>query len=96
MEASSACGALIAQTIAHLSTRVQFGALFGTNQALWHRVAEMYVERETLRALVLQALRAAAGSPAEAWEEIAFEAPPGPRPAAPSRRSRSSAMAAWA
>lgn len=72
VEATAACGALIAQTIAHLSTRVQFGAPLGANQALRHRVAEMYVEYETLRALVVRAVRAADVSLDAAWEDIAF------------------------
>jgi alkylation response protein AidB-like acyl-CoA dehydrogenase len=72
VEATAACGALIAQTIAHLSTRVQFGAPLAANQALRHRVAEMYVEYETLRALVVQAVRAADTSIGAAWEDIAF------------------------
>jgi alkylation response protein AidB-like acyl-CoA dehydrogenase len=72
VEATSALGALIEQTIAHLSTRVQFGAPLGTNQALRHRVAEMYVEYETLRGLVGHALRKAEEAGRPAWHDVAF------------------------
>lgn len=67
VEATAACGALLAQTIAHLSSRVQFGAPLAANQALRHRVSDMYVEYETLRALVVQAVRGGG-----AWEDAAF------------------------
>lgn len=72
VEAVSALGALIEQTIAYLSTRVQFGAPLGTNQALRHRVAEMYVEYETLRGSVGQALRNAGASGQPNWRDVAF------------------------
>ncbi len=72
VEATEAAGALIEQTIAHLSTRVQFGAPLGTNQALRHRVAEMYVEYETLRGLVGAALKAVEQADRDAWRSVAF------------------------
>ena len=59
VEAVSVAGALLEQTIDYLLNRVQFGVPLASHQALRHRVAEMYVEYENLRGLVLQALRAA-------------------------------------
>jgi alkylation response protein AidB-like acyl-CoA dehydrogenase len=72
VEATSSLGALIEQTIAHLSTRVQFGAPLGTNQALRHRVAEMYVEYEMLRGLVAHALSVGEEQGRPAWRDVAF------------------------
>lgn len=72
IEAVSAAGALIEQTIDYLLNRVQFGVPLATHQALRHRVAEMYVEYENLRGLVTQALRSTAASGPEAWRDIAF------------------------
>ncbi|HEV7267600.1 MAG TPA: acyl-CoA dehydrogenase family protein [Falsiroseomonas sp.] len=72
VEATAALGALIEQTIAHLSNRVQFGAPLGTNQALRHRVAEMYVEYETLRGLVRHALRSAEEAGRPSGRDVAF------------------------
>ncbi len=68
VEAVSAMGALIAQTIAYLSQRQQFGTVLGSFQALRHRVAEMYVAYENTRGLVLHLLR----QPAPPWRDIAF------------------------
>ncbi len=65
-------GALIEQTIAYLSNRVQFGVPLSSHQALRHRVAEMFVEYENLRALVGQALRAACDAPLLPARDIAF------------------------
>ncbi|WP_426959414.1 acyl-CoA dehydrogenase family protein [Muricoccus radiodurans] len=72
VEATEAAGALIEQTVSYLSTRVQFGAPLGTNQALRHRVADMYVAYETLRGLVGAALRATEAAGRPAWRDIAF------------------------
>ncbi len=72
VEAVSAAGALIEQTIEYLLTRVQFGVPLATHQALRHRVAEMYVEYETLRGLVIQALRSTNAAEPTAWRDIAF------------------------
>jgi alkylation response protein AidB-like acyl-CoA dehydrogenase len=47
-----ACGAMIEQTVEHLSTRVQFGTPLATFQALRHRVVDMYVAYENARGLV--------------------------------------------
>lgn len=68
IEAVSAAGAVIEQTIAYLLNRVQFGVPLATHQALRHRVAEMYVEYENLRGLAAQALRTGG----EDWRDIAF------------------------
>lgn len=46
------------QTVAYLKTRQQFGALIGTFQALKHRAADMFCEREHAISLTLEALRA--------------------------------------
>jgi alkylation response protein AidB-like acyl-CoA dehydrogenase len=72
VEAVSAAGALLEQTIDYLLNRVQFGVPLATHQALRHRVAEMYVEYENLRGLVAHALRGAAAGAPDAWRDIAF------------------------
>ncbi|MBU8544842.1 MULTISPECIES: acyl-CoA dehydrogenase family protein [Roseomonadaceae] len=72
IEGVSAMGAIIEQTIAFLSDRVQFNAPLASYQALRHRVAEMYVEYENLRGLVAHALREAAAADALPWRDIAF------------------------
>ncbi|WP_165585571.1 acyl-CoA dehydrogenase family protein [Roseococcus sp. SYP-B2431] len=71
VECVSAMGALVEQTIHYLLNRVQFGQPLATYQALRHRVAEMYVEYETLRGIVSRALRAAQ-SGEEASQAISF------------------------
>ncbi len=45
-------------TLEYLKTRVQFGVLIGTFQALKHRAAQMYVELELTRSVVMDAHRA--------------------------------------
>ena len=72
VEAVSAMGALIERTIAHLSTRVQFGAALSSFQALRHRTAEMYVAYETSRGLLAGVLGAAADAPAPPWRDVAL------------------------
>ncbi|WP_043343712.1 acyl-CoA dehydrogenase family protein [Belnapia moabensis] len=72
VEAVSAAGALLEQTIDYLLNRVQFGVPLASHQALRHRVAEMYVEYENLRGLILQALRAAGAGDGLSWRDIAF------------------------
>ncbi|MGK7864636.1 acyl-CoA dehydrogenase family protein [Falsiroseomonas sp. E2-1-a4] len=72
VEGVSAMGAIIEQTIAFLSDRVQFNAPLASYQALRHRVAEMYVEYENLRGLVAHALRGAASADALPWRDIAL------------------------
>lgn len=44
-------------TLEYLKTRVQFGVLIGTFQALKHRAAKMYVETELARSAVMHAHR---------------------------------------
>jgi alkylation response protein AidB-like acyl-CoA dehydrogenase len=44
-------------TLEYLKTRVQFGVLIGTFQALKHRAAKMYVETELARSAVMNAHR---------------------------------------
>jgi len=45
-------------TVEYLKTRVQFGVLIGTFQALKHRAAKMYIETELARSAVMAAHRA--------------------------------------
>ena len=46
------------RTLEYLKTRKQFGALIGSFQALKHRAADMFCEREHAMSLTLEALRA--------------------------------------
>jgi len=71
IECVSAMGALVEQTVQYLLNRVQFGQPLATYQALRHRVADMYVEYETVRGIVARALRAAQSGEG-AWQAIAF------------------------
>jgi len=50
--------AALEMTLEYLRTRVQFGALIGTFQALKHRAATMYIESELARSAVMGAHRA--------------------------------------
>jgi len=50
-------GAAFETTLDYLKTRVQFGAVIGTFQALKHRAAKMYVENELSRSAVMHAHR---------------------------------------
>ncbi|HVN83683.1 MAG TPA: acyl-CoA dehydrogenase [Candidatus Binatia bacterium] len=50
--------AAFAMTLDYLKTRMQFGALIGTFQALKHRAAKMYVETELARSAVMAAAQA--------------------------------------
>jgi len=72
IECVSAMGALLEQTIQYLLNRVQFGAPLASYQALRHRVADIYVEYESLRGITARALRAAAQGEGEPWQAIAF------------------------
>src|SRR5258706_2785952 len=47
--------AALEMTVEYLKTRVQFGALIGTFQALKHRAARMYIETELARSAVMAA-----------------------------------------
>ena len=60
VEAVAAMGAALEQTIAYLSTRVQFDAPLATQQVLRHRVAELFVAQETMRGQVTALLGAVA------------------------------------
>lgn len=72
IECVAAMGALLEQTIQYLLNRVQFGAPLASYQALRHRVADMYVEYESLRGITARALRAAAQGEGEPWQAIVF------------------------
>jgi len=50
--------AALETTVEYLKTRVQFGVLIGTFQALKHRAAKMYIETELTRSAVMAAHRA--------------------------------------
>src|SRR5258706_1397394 len=50
--------AALEMTLEYLRTRVQFGVLIGTFQALKHRAATMYIETELARSAVMGAHRA--------------------------------------
>ncbi len=50
--------AALEMTVDYLKTRVQFGVLIGTFQALKHRAAKMYIESELARSAVMAAHRA--------------------------------------
>jgi alkylation response protein AidB-like acyl-CoA dehydrogenase len=59
--AAEACGAmdtLVWQTRDYLKTRSQYGATLNTYQALQHRMADMLIESELSRAMLLQGLAA--------------------------------------
>lgn len=72
IECVAAMGALIEQTIQYLLNRVQFGQPLASYQALRHRVADMYVEYESLRGITARALRATVQGEDDAWQAIAF------------------------
>ena len=66
VEAAAAMGAVLEQTIAYLSGRVQFDAPLASFQALRHKVADLYAEQERARAQVSELIeRIAAGE----WPE---------------------------
>ena len=59
VEVSAALGRALELTIAYLSERSQFGVALSSFQALRHKVAELYVTHETLRATVVRLLHEA-------------------------------------
>ena len=66
-EALGAMEALLEQTVAYSKTRVQFGKPIGSFQALQHRMADMCMQCQALRSLVLHAaITADAGGSAAA------------------------------
>ncbi|MEM9406058.1 MAG: acyl-CoA dehydrogenase family protein [Acidobacteriota bacterium] len=58
------------RTIAYLNEREQFGVLIGTFQALKHRAAEMFVERELARSVVMASARAVDEGSADAAIQV--------------------------
>ena len=66
VEAAAAMGAVLEQTIAYLSGRIQFDAPLASFQVLRHKVADLYAEQERARAQVSELIeRIAAGE----WPE---------------------------
>ena len=59
VEVSAALGHALELVVGYLSDRNQFGVALSTFQALRHKVAELYVIHETLRATVVHLLHAA-------------------------------------
>ena len=57
VEVVAALGSAIERVVAYLAERKQFGTALSTQQALRHKVAEIYISYETLRALVQRVLR---------------------------------------
>jgi alkylation response protein AidB-like acyl-CoA dehydrogenase len=54
-EALGAMDALLDQTVAYTKTRQQFGQPIGSFQALQHRMADMYLQNQSLRSLLYYA-----------------------------------------
>jgi alkylation response protein AidB-like acyl-CoA dehydrogenase len=54
-EAVGAMGCLLKKTVEYAKTRKQFGVAIGTFQALQHRMAEMFIECELARSIVIMA-----------------------------------------
>ncbi len=54
-EAVGAMGVLLRKTVEYTKTRKQFGTAIGTFQALQHRMADMFVECELARSIVIMA-----------------------------------------
>ncbi|SEB04802.1 acyl-CoA dehydrogenase family protein [Variovorax sp. YR216] len=52
-EAVGAMGALVDMTLEYLKTRQQFGRPIGTNQALQHRMVDMYIALDEARSMAL-------------------------------------------
>jgi len=58
------------RTIAYLNEREQFGVLIGSFQALKHRAAKMFIERELARSVVMAAARAVDDSADDARVQV--------------------------
>ncbi len=58
------------RTIAYLNEREQFGVLIGSFQALKHRAAKMFIERELARSVVMAAARAVDDSSDDARVQV--------------------------
>lgn len=58
-EALGAMDVLLERTVAYAKTRKQFGVPIGSFQALQHRMADMFIEREQSRSILLMALLSA-------------------------------------
>jgi alkylation response protein AidB-like acyl-CoA dehydrogenase len=54
-EAVGAMGVLLKKTVEYAKTRKQFGTAIGTFQALQHRMADMFIECELARSIVIMA-----------------------------------------
>jgi len=72
VEAQAALGTALEMVIAYLSDRKQFGAALSSFQALRHKVAELYVVYETLRATVVHLLHAAGSTGSLPPREVAL------------------------
>ncbi len=64
VEVVAGLGSAIERVISYLAERKQFGVALSSLQALRHKVAEIYITYETIRALVQRVLRLVARGPA--------------------------------
>jgi alkylation response protein AidB-like acyl-CoA dehydrogenase len=63
--------AIFAETVEYLRTRIQFGKPIGSFQALKHRAADLKVNIEVAREIVLAAIECAEGEDLETWAPMA-------------------------
>ncbi len=59
------------RTVAYLNEREQFGVLIGTFQALKHRAATLFIERELVRSVVMGAARSLDEGAGDAAAQVA-------------------------